>query len=112
MPTRAELVTRIMRRIGALDIAENQTAQETTAVGEVMDSVYDELKELGSIDWDLLSIPTRYQDAFVNVVAAKVAADFGLDSADIQSRGIDSMRRIYSMTTRRVDPRTSPAVDY
>jgi hypothetical protein len=101
-----------MRRLGALDIAENQTAQETASVGEVMDGVYDEMKELGDIDWDLTSIPTRYQDPFINVVGSRIAADFGLDSADIQSRGIDSMRRIYSMTTRRVDPRTSPAVDY
>lgn len=112
MPTRAELVTRIMRRLGALDIAENQTAQETAAVGEVMDAVYDEMKERGEIDWDLLSIPTRYQDAFVNVVAAKVAPDFGLDSPDVQARGIDSMRRIFSLTTRRIDPRSSPAVDF
>jgi len=33
-----------------------------------MNSVYDEFKELGHINWTLTSIPTRYQEPFIELV--------------------------------------------
>ena len=112
MPTTAELAKRVLKRIGALDAGENQTAAESQDVTEIMQSVYSELLERGIIDWTLTDMPTRYEDPFICVVAARVAPDFGLDSPDVQTRGVDGMRRLYQLTTRRIDPRESPAVDY
>jgi hypothetical protein len=112
MPTTTELVKRVMKRIGALDAGENQTAAENADVLAIMESVYSELLEKANIDWTLTAIPARCEDAFISVVAARVAPDFGLDSPDVQLRGVDGMRRLYQLTTRRIDPRESPVVDY
>jgi hypothetical protein len=43
-----------MRRIGALDPTENQTAAEDADVLLVMNSVYASLKERGHIEWVLV----------------------------------------------------------
>ena len=112
MPTTTELATRVLKRLGVLDPSENQTAQESADVVAVMNSVYDSMKERGHINWTLTEIPTRYQDAFINVVAARCANDFGVMDDRILLLAQAGEKEIYALNERRIDNRSSPAVDF
>lgn len=113
MPTKTELAQRVMRRIGALDPSENQTAAEDADVQLVMDSVYSSLKERGQIEWVLTDIPVRFQDAFINVVADRVAPDFGMSTQETQLRGQIGLKELFALAAIAPDTRaTDPVVDY
>lgn len=112
MPTTTELARRVMKRMGILDPTENPTAQESSDVVAIMNSVYASMKELGHINWTLTSIPTRYQDAFVSVVAYKAAPDFGVLTDELILKGREGQREIFALNERRMDARHTPVVDY
>lgn len=112
MPTTTDLATRVLKRLGVVDPDENPTATEAADVVEIMQAVYEELKELGHIDWTLTDIPTRYQQAFVDVIGGEVAANFGVDGDVVQFRAERGRKRIYALNERKVDPRSSPVVDF
>lgn len=112
MPTKAQLAERVLKRIGMLDPSESPTAQESQDVIAIMDSVYESMKERGHILWTLTEIPTRYQDAFINVVAFRVAPDFGLLKPELEALAARGEREIYALNERRIDGRNAPVVDY
>ena len=112
MPTTTELATRILKRCGVLDPSENPTAQESGDVVTIMQSVYESMKERGYVAWTLTEIPTRYQDSFINVCAARVAIDFGVLRPDIAALAAAGEREIYALNERRDDPRRTKPVDY
>lgn len=112
MPTTTELAQRAMRRIGALDPTENQTAAEDADVLLVMNSVYASLKDRGQIEWVLTDIPVRFQDAFINVVADRIAPDFGLSTQETQLRGQLGLKELFALTAVAPDTRTTDPVDY
>ena len=112
MPTTTELATRALKRAGVLDPAESPTAQEATDVIAVMQSVYDSMKERGHIQWTLTDIPARYQDPFINIVAMRIAADFGVLSDTLVALGRSGEREIYALNERRIDGRGTPVVDF
>jgi len=112
MPTKTELATRVLRRMGALDADESPQQQDAQAVEAVMDSVYSSLKERRLIEWTLTEIPTRFQDAFINVVADRSAPDFGLSTPETQGRAQMGLREIYALTQKKDDPRKNPPRDF
>lgn len=112
MPTTVELATRVLRRLGALDADESPQQQDAQAVELVMDSVYESLKERGHIEWTLTEIPTRFQDAFINVVADRCAPDFGASTPETQGRAQIGLREIYALTQKKEDPRSNPPRDF
>lgn len=112
MPTTTELSVRVAKRLGIIDPSESLTAAEADDITAVMNSVYDSMKERGHINWTLTSIPTMYQDAFINVVAYRVASDFGALTQDVVMRGQQGEREIYALNARSDDPRQTPPVDY
>lgn len=112
MPTTTELAKRVAKRMGILDPSESLPAQDSTDIVAIMNSVYASMKERGHINWTLTSIPTRYQDAFINVVAYRSASDFGVLTDELILRGREGEREIYALNERRMDPRHTPVVDY
>jgi hypothetical protein len=112
MPTTTELARRVMKRMGILDPAENPTSQESDDVVAIMNSVYSSMKERKHINWTLTSIPTRYQDAFISVVAYKAAPDFGVLTQELAIKGREGEKEIYALNEKPMDPRHSPVVDY
>lgn len=112
MPTKTELAQRAMRRIGALDPSENQTAAEDADVQLVMDSVYASLKERGHIEWVLTDIPVRFQDPFINVVADRISGDFGMSTPETQARGQLGLKELFALSAIAPDTRATDPVDY
>lgn len=112
MPTKTELAERVLKRLGVLDPDESPTAKEAQDVIEVMDSVYESMKERGQVMWTLTEIPTRYQDALINVIAGRVAPDFGLLTSAVAALAEDGKREIYALNERAEDTRNSPVVDF
>ena len=102
----------MLKKINILDPSENPTAQENDDVVEVMNSVYDEFKELGHINWTLTSIPTRYQEPFIELVAWHVSPQFGVDRIEYPRGQRPGERSIYALNQRTQDTRQNPPVDY
>lgn len=112
MPTTTELATRVLKRARVLDPNESPTAQEAADVIAVMQSFYDSMKERGHIQWTLTNIPAMYQDPFINVVAMKIAPDFGVLTTELVALGQAGMREIFALNERKIDGRTTPVVDF
>lgn len=102
----------MLKKIQVLDPSENPTAQENDDVVDVMNSVYDELKELGHINWTLTSIPTRYQEPFIELVGWHVSPQFGVPRVDYPRGQRPGERSIYALNERKLDSRHTPVVDY
>jgi hypothetical protein len=112
MPTTTDLAVRVMKRAGVLDPTENPTAAEAADVVAIMESKYEEMKELGRAPWVLTEIPTRYQDAFISIVALLVAAEFKTLTPEIGALAQAGERTIDALNERLVDSRETPAVDF
>ena len=102
----------MLKKLNILDPSENPTAQENDDVVEVMNSVYDEFKELGHINWTLTSIPTRYQEPFIELVAWHVSPQFGIPRAEAPRGYRPGERSIFALNQRRMDTRTNPVTDF
>lgn len=102
----------MLKKINILDPSESPTAQENDDVVDVMNSVYDELKELGHINWTLTGIPTRYQEPFIELVSWHVSPQFGVPRVDYPRGQRPGERSIFALNERKLDPRASRVVDY
>lgn len=112
MPTTTQLAKKVLVRAKVLDPSENQTAADNAHVVEVMQSVYDSMKERGRIHWTLADIPSMYQDAFVTIVAFRIANDFGVMTAELAQMAQMAALEIDALNERSVDGRETPAVDF
>ena len=111
MPTKTDLATRIMRRIGALDTSENPTAQEANDVIEVMDSLFETEQELGRLAFAITSMPTRYQEWWVVYVGFHVQSHFGLQTIS-GDEFVFADKKLKALDARVPDGRESRVVDY
>ena len=112
MPTRTELASRVMVRMGVLDAGENPTPKEANDVIDVMNSVYLSLKERGRIHWSLDAIPTQFIDPFINVVADRASPDFGINDATLNQRAQLGLKEIFALSARDYDGRADEVVDF
>lgn len=114
MPTTTELNTRILKRIGVLDTAENQTAAEDDDCLNVLNSIYDGLKERGYIHWTLTSIPAMFQEPFITYVGFYVQPHFGVAASNpvTEMDRRQALRDIVSLSAVKSDPRSRPSVNY
>ena len=112
MPTAAQLAERIAKRAKILDPNESLTSQENDDVVAILNSVYESMKERGHIRWTLTEIPTRYQDAFISVVARRVASDFGTLDQGIMEMAMSGEREIYALNEMRSDKRETDVTDF
>ena len=112
MPTTTELAKRVMKRAGKLDPTQSPTAAEAADIVAVMNSVYESYKERGMVNWTLTEIPVMYQDAFINIVALRIGADFGGVTQEMIELSRIGMREIEALSERKIDPRETSPVDY
>jgi len=111
MPTKTEIATRIMRRIAALDTAENPTAQEANDVIAVMDGAFETEKELGRFPFLITDMPTRYQEWFVVYAGWFVQPHFGLQTIS-PDEFIFADKKLKALDASVPDTRRTPVVDY
>lgn len=110
--TLTQLATRVMRRARILDSGENQTAAESADVEAIIQSRYEAMKEVGRAPFPLTDIPTRYEDAFVSVMAVAVAAEFNTLNDSVVALGAQGDRIISQLNERKIDSRETRATDY
>ena len=111
MPTTTELASKILKKIGVLDPDESPTAQEGQDTIDIMQSVYDGLKELGNINWPLTSIPSMFEDPFIVFVGWHVQVNFGIETIS-GARAQKAQRDIDALSSNKEDPRLNPVVDF
>lgn len=110
--SRAELASRVLLKLGAIDPGENPTPQETADVVEIMESVFATMQELGHIEFSLDNIPARYRNPFIVFIAWHVAPDFGLEGeiSEVQARKAE--KDLIALRSRRIDSRLEPVRDF
>lgn len=110
--TTTQLTVRVMTRAKIIDPSENPTAAESQYVLTIIQSRYEAMKELGTVQFAIDAIPTRYEDAFISVMAVPVASDFGTLTPEIIGLGETGMKAIHALNQRKIDPRENESVDY
>lgn len=81
--TRADLVTRTLQYIGAQAANAVTDGEDAKIVGDVVDSLYEELQEEGVVTFDLNTIPNRVYMSLVRMVGADTAGDFAFNEQKI-----------------------------
>lgn len=100
MKTRLDVLNRAMRRLGIKAEDEALTADQLANVGEVFDSLVDELAEEVTFTWTSASVPDEAFIPLANWLAAEVGPDYGVPGG---STGIAKLR---VLSVLRPDDRT------
>lgn len=75
--TRAEAIRQALQNLQVIDAIANPAAEDAAAVGDRLDQVRGELREIGLVWWDEDDIPDSAAGAFCDLVAAASATTFG-----------------------------------
>lgn len=76
--TRSTFVADVLRKIGVVGVGDNASGDDTNHVNRILTTELEMWAEKGLVDWDITSdIPAERYDALKNMIAAKVASDFG-----------------------------------
>lgn len=85
--TRAQMITRAMRRLGILGSGQSQSPEDTDLIGEVLDSVHDELRKKRLVNFASSSFPEWSQEGFTNCLIEEIAPYFGLNREGSRRKG-------------------------
>ncbi len=77
--TKTQLGAKVLEKLGRIGAGESVDSDDQTLVDDAYDSVYEELRSRHLVDWGSTeSIPTWAMLHVRNIVANRVANDFGL----------------------------------
>jgi hypothetical protein len=95
--TVAELATRVLSRLFVTAADETPAATDSTAVQDFYASSFAELTVDGLTYWDEADIPDEAFEALVDLIAGRIASDFGLSRPDLEASGDLRLRRLASI---------------
>ena len=78
MATKTEVMDRALVKAGVLPYDQTATAEQTTIVEAVFDSLHAYGVDQGFIRWELTDIPAELDNAITVILAANIAEDFGI----------------------------------
>lgn len=99
--TKADIATRVLRRIGVLALGQTASSEDSTLVEERVDSAHDELRKAGLAPFALATVPTWAQPGLIDYVAADVAPEFGVPLARVFGSPV-SAQQAQMMAERRL----------
>lgn len=112
MASEADLARRILLRLAVLQAGEQPSHDESQDVIATMRSVHAAMLDKGMIDWPLDEIPVRCEDAWINYMAWKVSADFGLTTQEVAARGDEGFNDLIALSAQPIDSRDIPVTNY
>ena len=112
MPTLNQLARRIMLEQSVLRAGEQPSAAQAADINAVQRSIHAELLERHLIDWPLESIPVHCEQAWVEYMAGKCAAMFGVKFPETYAETRDAERRLIALSAQPIDPRDNEPTDY
>lgn len=111
MATRAEVITRALRRLRVVAMDEAATTDQETETGEVLDALAEELRESWGIYLpDLTDVDSTAYLPLADALAAHMAGDFGVAPPVPFSRAVVRLRAVTNPDDR--DDDYTPPVDY
>lgn len=104
MPTRADVITRALRRLGVVAKDDAPDADDEALAGEVLDALFVEVQETQAVTWALSAVPDEAFLPLANLLACDVAPDFSV--AAPTPRAV-ALRRLLAVIRpdNRADPR-------
>ena len=73
MATRADVITRALRRLRVVAANRTPTADMSQEAGTVLDSLYAEIGESAAIPWALSAVPDEAFNPLADLLAAEIA---------------------------------------
>lgn len=114
--TRANMAIRALRRAGKLSYNESAEGQLNADALQAYDEVYDELSELGIVDWgSTASVPNEYVFHVTSMVAYRLADMLGVSDARYMRLANDNAKAepaIRRMFNSYYTPTQIKVVDY
>ena len=107
--TRADMITKTLRRLGILASTETDTPEDSTVVGQVLDALHDELTADGLTGFATSSIPDWAQEGFSMALGEMVAPYFGLTRPGWREEG---ERLLARQRHKKVQRRPVPFKDF
>lgn len=110
--TEQQMTRRIMLELKVLQSGEQPSPEEFVDVRDVMRSVHAELLDDGYIDWPLLDLPARCEDAWIKFMAGQASGLFGVTDQEIVGRSESAFNRLIALSAQPVDERDIPVCDF
>ena len=88
MPTRADVITRALRRLRVVAANRTPTADMSAEVGTVLDGLYAELSEDVAISWALSAVPDSALNPLADLLAAEIAPEYSRPAPVSRSRAL------------------------
>jgi len=107
-----DTVRRVLLRLGVLQSGEQPSDEESQDVIATIRSVHASMLDKGLIDWPLDDVPVRVEDAWVNYIAFKVAAEFGVTTQEVVTRGEEGLQNLIALSSQPIDDRDIPVTDF
>lgn len=79
--TRTDLINRALELVGAKPGGQSASSEDVNLAGDVVDSVFDQLRYEGLADFAISSIPEYAQRPLSKIVACELASDFDVSQA-------------------------------
>lgn len=94
--TTAELATRVLLRLGVIASDETPTTVDSALVQDFYATTFAELTIEKLTYWDSADIPDEAFEALADMIAGRIAPDFGLSRPDLEASGTDRLSRLGS----------------
>ena len=102
MATRADVITRALRRLRVVAANRTPTADMSKAVGAVLDSLYAEVGESVAIPWALSAVPDEALNALADLLAAEIAPEYSRPAPVPRSRALVRLLAVVNPDDRQI----------
>lgn len=94
--TAQELAQRVLERLRAVGEGQTASAASSQSVQNFYSNVYQELVVDDLAYWDEASIPEEAFEPLADLIAGRMAADFGMTRPDLEASGDFRLRKLAS----------------
>lgn len=94
--TKHDLAHRVLSRLGWVAAGETPTAEDAEAVKAYYAGMFAEISLDGLTYWDEDDIPDEAFEALSDLIAGRIAPDFGMAKPDLEQSGMVRLRRLAS----------------
>ena len=99
--TKTELIKKVLQKLRVLEVGETPDADQTTTVGDMYDSAYQELKDDEIVTWTSAGeIPTKEAQQMVSYVSSMLVDEFNVPEGRAQRliiQGNNARQRLFEL---------------
>lgn len=98
---RAQMITLILKRLGVLGAGQSERAEDSSLVGDILDSGHAELRAKDVIDFPTSAVPDWAWVALRDYIAKDLVGDFGVKGqrlVEIKNAGKTARSRLDALT--------------